>query len=139
MANLFTYGSLMYPDIWRTLVKGNYRNLPANLSGFQRCFIRGDSYPVLVPATPFSVLEGRVYLHLAEPDWMRLDRFEGVYYHRKSVQVVTVQNGIERPIRADCYFLKPRFRHLATRRAWHPEHFERHLKAQFLRCAHKRP
>jgi len=45
--NLFTYGSLMFAEVWSQLVRGDYVKRPARLHGFTRRRVHGDVYPVI--------------------------------------------------------------------------------------------
>lgn len=45
--HLFTYGSLMFENVWRRVVSGRYRSTPATLHGYRRQRVRGEDYPAL--------------------------------------------------------------------------------------------
>lgn len=100
MTHLFTYGSLMFEDVWNRLVKGNYLSQKATLSGYARRSVKGDEYPVIFQAD--ELVEGVVYYDISEEDRIILDIFEGEYYERKEVELL-VKNEL---IRACVYVLK---------------------------------
>jgi gamma-glutamylcyclotransferase (GGCT)/AIG2-like uncharacterized protein YtfP len=89
--HIFTYGSLMFPEIWRRVVTGEYRAELAVASGFARYALSDDTYPGMI-AEPDGSVEGVVYLDVDEFDLAALDRFEGVEYRRDPV-TVTLQSG----------------------------------------------
>ncbi len=125
----------MYPDIWQSLVSGHYPSQSAHLFGFQRVFIRGDRYPVLRPAAQQQSVAGVVYHNINRRDLNRLDVFEGEFYQRVRV---TLFNREHQKCTAEVYLLKPKYRHLASKRPWAPEYFEHKLKLQFQRTYCKR-
>ena len=75
MTHLFTYGSLMFEDVWNRLVKGNYLSQKATLRGYARRSVKGDEYPVIFQAD--ELVEGVVYYDISEEDRIILDIFEG--------------------------------------------------------------
>jgi gamma-glutamylcyclotransferase (GGCT)/AIG2-like uncharacterized protein YtfP len=85
--NIFTYGSLMFDEVWRQVVTGHYRSTPAMLRHHQRHALTGLSYPGVV-AAPGEQVAGRLYLDVSADDIARLDAFEGREYRRDLLQVV---------------------------------------------------
>ena len=75
--DIFTYGSLMYPAVWRRVVTGAYAGGAATLRGYARRRIRGELYPALVRSVPESVVQGILYRGVSAADVAALDRFEG--------------------------------------------------------------
>lgn len=128
--HLFTYGSLMYSDIWQSIVQGQYLNERAILTGYQRVFIKGDRYPVLRSAPFNSGFTGTVYFDLNVQDVLLLDRFEGDFYQRRPIIVKSVKSDSP-AIKAQAYLLKPQYQHLASTRPWTEQIFEQKHKALF--------
>jgi gamma-glutamylcyclotransferase (GGCT)/AIG2-like uncharacterized protein YtfP len=89
--NVFTYGSLMYPQVWQRVVRGTYQSSEASIRGFRRLCVRGETYPVLVVARGAPQLSGRVYYDVSPADIQRLDAFETEAYVR--VPVAASTNG----------------------------------------------
>lgn len=89
--HIFTYGSLMFPEIWQRVVCGNYRSATATLPGFARYALADDTYPGMV-AQAKAVVEGLLYYDVAPPDLAALDAFEGREYRREKVNVV-IESG----------------------------------------------
>lgn len=116
--NVFTYGSLMFPEIWKRVVLGNYRAVPATVHGYARFAITRASYPGMVEADG-ALVDGILYFDVAPPDLAALDAFEGEEYRRDTVQVI-LSSG--ETVAADTYiYLVPQ--HL-SKSPWRPETFE---------------
>lgn len=86
--DLFTYGSLMFDEVWRSVVGGAYGSTPAVLAGFQRKAVKGESYPALIPGQPQDRVSGRLWLNVNTDDTERLDAFEGAQYRRISCELL---------------------------------------------------
>ncbi len=85
--NVFTYGSLMFPEVWERVTRLNLPGLPATLAHHAARRIEGQSYPALIPqegAMTAGILYGEVTA--AALGW--LDAFEGVFYLRVPVKVM---------------------------------------------------
>ena len=132
MAHVFTYGTLMWPDIMARVCGPACAPLApplaATLAGHARHPVRGQDYPAMVPAAGHQVV-GRLYLDLPEAAWARLDLFEGDEYERHEV-LVTLADGSWQ--RAWTYLFKPG--HAARLEAgdWDEAAFEREGKARFV-------
>lgn len=116
-ANVFTYGSLMFPEVWTRVVAGDYRSTRARLNGHARFAVRDQIYPGMVPHE-HSQVAGVLYLDVDEADLARLDHFEGDDYLRVSCEVAC-EEGVARPAEAYVYRLPGRL--LETE--WHPDAF----------------
>jgi gamma-glutamylcyclotransferase (GGCT)/AIG2-like uncharacterized protein YtfP len=99
MANLFTYGSLMFPEVWKRVVHHQYRSAIGTIHGFRRVCVRDKEHPALVIAKGGAPIEGRVYFDVSDADIARLDHFETHRYAR--VGVAAIIDG--KPIAADAY------------------------------------
>jgi gamma-glutamylcyclotransferase (GGCT)/AIG2-like uncharacterized protein YtfP len=99
MPNLFTYGSLMFPEVWKRVVRNEYRSALGTIHGFRRVYVREKEHPALVIAKGATPLEGRVYFNVSDEDIARLDQFETHRYARVGV-AVTID---DKPIVADAY------------------------------------
>ena len=115
MTHLFTYGSLMFEDVWNRLVRGNYLSQKATLMGYARRSVKNDEYPVIFQAD--ELVEGVVYYDINKEDMITLDAFEGEYYERKEVELL-VKNE---PVHACVYVLKEHYfdiiRHCAPKKS----------------------
>lgn len=120
MQNIFTYGSLMFDPVWTRVVRGCYQSCPATLTGYQRLAVKGEEYPVAIPASPEHRIRGVLYLGVTPQDVAKLDDFEGEYYIRLNTPVITDAGEIPD---ADVYILRPQYRHIAAPEEWDAEHF----------------
>lgn len=82
--NVFTYGSLMFDQVWSRVVRSSYRRADAVLPGHERRAVRGETYPGVI-AAPGASVAGVVYFDVDDADLARLDGFEGPPYERRSV------------------------------------------------------
>jgi gamma-glutamylcyclotransferase (GGCT)/AIG2-like uncharacterized protein YtfP len=119
--HVFTYGSLMYRQVWEHVVTGTYPSCSGVIHGYVRRRIVGETYPALVRATPTDPVAGVVYLNISVTDLAALDAFEdeGTAYVRMEVPV-TLGNGSS--LSAWTYL----YRHLdkVEPTAWDPKQFE---------------
>lgn len=131
MAHVFTYGTLMWPDIMARVCGPD--GMPfapphaATLADHARHPVRGHDYPAMIPAAGHQVV-GRLYLDVPEPAWPRLDRFEGDAYERHEV-LVTLADGTWH--RAWTYLLKASLAGQLDEGDWDEARFEHEGKARF--------
>ncbi len=125
---LFTYGTLMYPELMAALCGRELQWRPATLLGYRRRALRGAAYPVVVSA-PSERVEGRLYEGLCSAEIRRLDRYEGQEYRRESVELETDAG----PVYAWCYLLKPAQRQRVLPYDWDVEAFARRHLARYRR------
>jgi gamma-glutamylcyclotransferase (GGCT)/AIG2-like uncharacterized protein YtfP len=112
--HIFTYGSLMFAPVWQRVVSGTYTSSTATLHDYQRLAVKGEEYPVALAATGHSI-DGVLYYAVHAQDVAHLDAFEGDYYTRIAVQVITNDGEA---ITAQVYVLKAEFGHIAAAQAW---------------------
>ena len=120
MVHVFTYGSLMFDPVWSRVVTGCYQCCDAILPGYDRKGVRNEVYPVIIPSTSESQVQGIVYLDISASDLERLDRFEGEYYFRKTERVITPDMTI---MVAEVYVLKEEYYAIISHKEWDPVHF----------------
>lgn len=92
-ANVFTYGSLMFAEVWQPLVGGRYLSEPAVLPGYRRFAVPGVAYPGIV-AAPGQEVAGLLYRDVAPDDLARLDLFEGAEYRRDALPVTLADGSV---------------------------------------------
>lgn len=127
--NLFTYGSLMFDEVWSQLVRGDYLKRSARLRGFTRRRVQGDVYPVVVQSHEGDWVDGVVYFDIGPDDLKRLDLFEAEPYDRQT-HVVVVDDREEH--HADTYVLKDCYRHMIHDCEWDPQWFAREALPIFI-------
>ncbi len=129
MPHVFTYGSLMYEQIWNLVVEGVYQKSTATISGYIRRTVMGEDYPALLSQTGAAATDGILYFNVTGADLCRLDEFEGRYYARK-LEPVVVENGST--FSAEVYVFKDRYLHLVSPNEWDPAHFEAVGMSRFI-------
>lgn len=129
MTNLFTYGSLMSEDIMGRVSGSRNASQSAILRNFRRVAVQKEDYPAVFPSRGGEV-NGRVYFDLSSSALLRLDNFEGEYYSREEVTVIT-EDGVQTP--AMVYIFRPQYYHLLTQEEWSYEDFLATGKDRFTR------
>lgn len=134
--NLFTYGVLMYSEIFRALTGRELSSEPATLNGFRRHALIMDGYPkvpAIVPAAGATV-EGVLIRGVDQETLEVLDEFEEVskgLYVRERV-AVRDRAGCER--RADAYMAGPAALGSLSG-SWDPQEFVEQHYAEYLNGA----
>ena len=90
--HVFTYGSLMFAEVWQQVVRGRYASVAAMLDGYQRFAVREATYPGIL-ASDGTRVDGLVYTGVDADDLARLDAFEGGLYQRIDAVVTDAQGG----------------------------------------------
>lgn len=119
-SHVFTYGSLMFPQVWERVVRGRYRSAPAGVHGHVRYALAGETYPGMI-AHPVGTVEGVVYFDVDADDIAALDAFEGTEYARHALQA-QLAGGESIPVHTYIYLLPHRLSTLP----WRPEAFQMH-------------
>lgn len=129
--HIFTYGTLMYPKVFKRVTGRPFSTQPARVWGIKRRAIVGDVYPVAYSAK-FAYgcsqinahnceLQGRVYFNITPRALSKLDHYEGSLYERKLIHCYTAAG---RKLRAHIYILRPKFLQRASQKLWRPEGFQ---------------
>lgn len=127
MARVFTYGSLMFDEVFTAVTGRRASNSPALLEGWRRHALRDRTYPAAVPAPGYSV-QGIVWLDLSGDDLQKLDEFESTEYRRTQVEVLLADG---QRVTADIYaWLAPA---LLLPDDWSEQDFRRSHLADFHR------
>ena len=124
--NIFTYGTLMIPDVMCAVTTHEFRFKNAILRGYARFTVKGESYPGIIPATD-AVTEGIIYFDVDELSLERLGAFEGDLYQRTPI-LAEMEGG--EIFNAEAYVIKPKFRNHLSSSEWNMKEFvQKHLKA----------
>ena len=91
-SHVFTYGSLMFAEVWTRVVTGRYRSIEGMLNDHARFAVTGQDYPGMVHAVG-SRVTGVVHLDVDAEDLVHLDRFEGDDYRRVTVPVICADDA----------------------------------------------
>lgn len=115
--NLFTYGSLMLPEVLEKVCGAAHESVAAELIGWSRYRVAGEAYPGII-ANPKSSVSGILWFGITSAELNLLDKFEGEQYQRISV---TVYDRINKPYPAQTYAWCEQGG--LTRQAWDLEQF----------------
>ena len=127
--SLFTYGTLMIPEIISGLIGRSISGRPATLHGYQRSLIIDATYPGIAPQCN-QVVPGILYLSLKHQEIEILNDYEGDLYILSAVQVRLIHGSVSE---AKTYILKNEYHHLLTNQDWDLTTFKRQSQATFLR------
>ncbi len=117
--NIFTYGTLMIPEVMYAVTTRKFRFKNAVLRGYARFTVKGESYPGIIPVTG-AATEGIVYFDVDELSLERLGAFEGDLYQRTPVRVETKKEEI---LNAETYVIKPEYRGYLSWKGWDVKEF----------------
>lgn len=112
--DLFTYGTLMSPDIMARVAGCRLAALSATLADYRRSLVKDEVYPGICENAAGQV-DGILYLAVPAAALQRLDVFEGEMYERREV-VVEGEGGAVRA--AMTYVFRPAYLHLLTGIPW---------------------
>jgi gamma-glutamylcyclotransferase (GGCT)/AIG2-like uncharacterized protein YtfP len=117
---VFTYGSLMFPQVWRAVVGRDFPTVEGNARGFAIFRVRDDVFPGIAEASDQSHVRGVVYLDVDEASLMRLDQFEGDFYERRNLPI-DCDDGARR--NADAYVVPVANLKVLTAEPWDRDAF----------------
>ena len=126
--DLFVYGTLMVPEVMYAVTGRNFDPVPATLSGYRRCGIRGEVYPA-IDESPEQNVAGLLYRGLDDRLLKLVDKFESSIYRRCRVQVESPGQLI---LQAWVYVISPGHRFLLSGRGWDLDRFRDRDLAAYL-------
>jgi gamma-glutamylcyclotransferase (GGCT)/AIG2-like uncharacterized protein YtfP len=118
--HIFTYGTLMFPEVWRAVAGRSFETVEGKLRDYSIYRVVDAVYPGIVVADGNSSVPGVVYLDVDGAAVARLDRFEDDFYVRQTL-MIDCEDGQRR--RADAYVVPPEQRHVLTDEPWTRESF----------------
>ena len=127
MKNIFVYGTLMFDEVWQQLTPNRYSKIDADLADYIRLTVKGEHYPGIIPSEGNRV-SGELILNVSTEDIKQLDIFEGEYYRREQV---TILSG-ESPYSAETYVFRKRYQSLLSDDEWEAETFKNCGLSSFL-------
>ena len=89
--HVFTYGSLVVPEVMEAVTGRQFQYAESLLPEFERFVLKGQSYPGIIHTGHGSTV-GRVYFDIDDESLERLDHFEDDYYVRQIVDVETLDH-----------------------------------------------
>jgi gamma-glutamylcyclotransferase (GGCT)/AIG2-like uncharacterized protein YtfP len=114
--NLFTYGTLMDPEVWARVARVESVSRPAVLQGYEARRLRGVAWPGLVAAPGVST-RGLLYLNVSAEAMARLDAYEDRCYRRIELPVV-LDDGTSVP--AQTYLIVQEYAFMVLPDPWAP-------------------
>src|SRR5690349_2256078 len=118
--NVFTYGSLMFPEVWLPVVGRSFETVAARAPGFEIFRVRDAVFPGIATGSGDCSVPGLVYLDVDDQSAERLDRFEDDFYERQSI-AVDCADGQRRM--ADAYVVPAANHRVLTSEPWTGERF----------------
>jgi gamma-glutamylcyclotransferase (GGCT)/AIG2-like uncharacterized protein YtfP len=113
--HVFTYGTLMFPEVWQAIVGREFAAVEGTAAGFAIYRVRDAVYPGISAASERERVRGVVYLDVDHASLARLDLFEGDFYVRQSVWV-DCADGERRA--ADAYVVPAESQAVLTDERW---------------------
>ena len=126
MVNVFAYGSLMFSDVLFAVTGAWMRSESAAVRGHCVYAVKGKSYPALL-RLPAGVAQGRLYRGISAAQLKRLDAFEGTWYVRRRVHVLTAQGRTV----AFAYAWHPAQRNRVAPAGWDDQAFAAYRRRRF--------
>jgi gamma-glutamylcyclotransferase (GGCT)/AIG2-like uncharacterized protein YtfP len=113
--HVFTYGTLMFPEVWRAVVGRSFETVEGTAAGFEVFRVRDAVFPGIIAGTGECSVPGVVYLDVDRESTERLDRFEDDFYERRAI-AVDCSDGQRRM--AEAYVVPSANRSLLTSEPW---------------------
>jgi gamma-glutamylcyclotransferase (GGCT)/AIG2-like uncharacterized protein YtfP len=85
--HVFTYGTLMFPEVWRAVVGREFATVEGAAAGFAIFRVQDAVFPGIIAATDVDAVGGVVYLDVDEASLARLDVFEDNFYERQALWI----------------------------------------------------
>jgi gamma-glutamylcyclotransferase (GGCT)/AIG2-like uncharacterized protein YtfP len=118
--HVFTYGTLMFPEVWQAVVGRSFESVDGTAAGFEVFRVRDAVFPGIIAGTGVCSVRGVVYLDVDSGSLGRLDRFEDDFYERQAIPV-DCSDGWQRT--AEAYVVPPENRNVLTSELWNRESF----------------
>lgn len=118
--HVFTYGTLMFPEVWQAVVGRQFATIEGAVGGFAIYRVRDAVFPGIRTASATDAVRGTVYLDVDEASLERLDVFEGEFYVREQL-TITCDDGQRR--QADAYIVPAQNLTVLTDESWDRNQF----------------
>jgi gamma-glutamylcyclotransferase (GGCT)/AIG2-like uncharacterized protein YtfP len=113
--HVFTYGTLMFPEIWRTVVGQEFETVEGSAIGFAIYRVVDAVFPGIIKADDRESVRGVVYLDVDHASVARLDLFEDDFYERQALWIAC-DDGQQRA--AEAYVVPPQNCNVLTDEPW---------------------
>jgi gamma-glutamylcyclotransferase (GGCT)/AIG2-like uncharacterized protein YtfP len=118
--HVFTYGTLMFPEVWLSVAGRSFTTIEGTAHGFAIYRVRDAVFPGIIAANDTSSVRGIVYLDVDDVALARLDRFEDDFYRRETLSIAC-DDGEDRL--AETYVVPADNRTVLTNETWRPDEF----------------
>jgi gamma-glutamylcyclotransferase (GGCT)/AIG2-like uncharacterized protein YtfP len=118
--HVFTYGTLMFPEVWQAVVGRSFATVEGNAAGFEVFRVRNAVFPGIIAGIGACSVPGVVYLDVDPGSMDRLDRFEDDFYERRAI-AVDCRDGQRRM--AEAYIVPAANCNVLTSEPWERETF----------------
>jgi len=113
--HVFTYGTLMFPEVWQAVVGRQFESVEGTVTGIAIYRIVDAVFPGIVKSGEQDSVAGVVYLDVDDTSLTRLDLFEDDFYERQALWV-NCADGQRRA--AEAYVVPPQNLHVLTNEPW---------------------
>jgi gamma-glutamylcyclotransferase (GGCT)/AIG2-like uncharacterized protein YtfP len=127
--NLFTYGTLMFPEVWQRIGIAAGESEPATLQGYAAYRLCDTVIPGIIEAGDDDITTGVLYHGLDEETLFELDAYESDLYQRSAVQVMTSE-GIS--TESQSYIIPQKRRQALSDERWDAERFKQVELVKYL-------
>lgn len=118
--HVFTYGTLMFPEVWRAVVVREFATIEGIAPGFEIYRVQDAVFPGIMAAADGDAVRGVVYLDVDDESLERLDVFEDDFYERQALWI-ECDDGKRR--QANAYVVPPQNRAVLTDEPWDRDQF----------------
>jgi gamma-glutamylcyclotransferase (GGCT)/AIG2-like uncharacterized protein YtfP len=126
---LFVYGSLMFPEIIRSVIGRVPEGRPAIIQGYRRLVVAGESFPGMIKVGESDErVDGLVYVDITSEEWKRIIAFEDEFYGLKEVSVERLGENLS----ALAFVVPPAKKSLLAEEQWRPDYFREHHLGRLL-------
>ncbi len=127
--NLFTYGTLTFPEVWQRISICTGESQPATLAGYAIYRVQDANFPGIILADHEDCVSGVLYHDLDEETIFELDAYESQFYRRVPV-VVTTDSGEQ--VNCETYIVPDTQRMMLTNEPWDAEWFAQRYLEKYL-------
>jgi len=127
--HLFTYGTLVFPEVWKRIAVRKFEGERATLRGFSIYRVKDAVFPGIVRSCVEDYVTGMLYRDLDGETLFELDAYESDFYLRETVQV-TLEDGEE--VECQAYLVPDSRRELLTDEPWDAQWFAEHKLEKYL-------
>lgn len=113
--HVFTYGTLMFPEVWQVVVGRAFDAVEGAAAGYAIYRVRDAVFPGIIAAGSQDAVRGVLYLNVDQASLTRLDKFEDDFYVRQTLRV-DCADGERRS--ADAYVVTAENRAVLTDEPW---------------------